>query len=216
MRFELISFPVCPYVQRSIITLRHKGVAFDLTHIDLASPPAWFDEVSPLGKVPILRVNGSDSLFESAAITEYLDEVTAPRLMPSDPIVRAKERAWIAHASTLTAILSRGMTAKAQGELDAAQQELFEGLEPVERFLDPSPYFRGRAFGLADAAYAPLFMRLELLHAWRPLPRWLELSKTRRWAQTLLELPEVRDSVGPGFTDELRAFLRKRGSLFAG
>jgi glutathione S-transferase len=38
-QIELISFDLCPFVQRSVITLLEKGVDFKLTYIDLANKP---------------------------------------------------------------------------------------------------------------------------------------------------------------------------------
>ena len=215
MRFELISFAICPYVQRSVITLRYKRIDFDLTHIDLAHPPSWFRDVSPLGKVPVLRIDGTTALFESAVINEFIDEVTEPRLMSADPVERARERAWIAHASTLLGALYRVMSATDRAGLDAAAGALFDDIDPLERFLEPAPLFRGNAFSLADAAFAPLFLRLEIMHAARPFPRWNDYPKTRAWAKALLELPAVAGSVGPSFREDLAASLRKRGSLLA-
>ena len=55
MELELISFKLCPFVQRSIIVLKHKQIPFNITYIDLADPPVWFRDISPFGKVPILR-----------------------------------------------------------------------------------------------------------------------------------------------------------------
>ncbi|MEE9481097.1 MAG: glutathione S-transferase N-terminal domain-containing protein, partial [Kiloniellales bacterium] len=56
-RFQLISFKLCPFVQRSVITLLHKGIDFETTFIELSDPPPWFAALSPLGKVPVLRVD---------------------------------------------------------------------------------------------------------------------------------------------------------------
>jgi glutathione S-transferase len=100
VRPELVSFDLCPFVQRSVIVLREKGIDFDITYIDLADPPGWFRDISPLGKVPLLRV-GEEVLFESAVIMEYLDEITPPPLQPADPLLRAKNRAWSEFASGL-------------------------------------------------------------------------------------------------------------------
>ncbi|MBC8845342.1 glutathione S-transferase N-terminal domain-containing protein, partial [Escherichia coli] len=52
----LISFTTCPYVQRAIIALKEKNVDFDVVYIDLANKPDWFLAISPLGKVPVLKV----------------------------------------------------------------------------------------------------------------------------------------------------------------
>ena len=78
--FRLISFALCPYVQRCVMTLREKEVAYDIDYIDLSDRPDWFVELSPLGKVPVLEVTRDDGskvvLFESVVINEYLDDAT--------------------------------------------------------------------------------------------------------------------------------------------
>ena len=103
MQLHLVSFKTCPYVQRSVITLKHKGVPFDITYIDLADPPAWFTAMSPLGKVPVVEVtedNGTKTvLFESAVINEFADEISEGTLLPQDPVRKARARAWIEFAS---------------------------------------------------------------------------------------------------------------------
>ena len=67
-KFQLVSHELCPYVQRAAIALAEKGVAFERADIDLAAKPDWFRAASPLGKVPLLLVDGGAVLFESAAI----------------------------------------------------------------------------------------------------------------------------------------------------
>jgi len=86
--FTLVSHDLCPYVQRAAIALAEKGVGFRRVNVDLSDKPDWFRAISPLGKVPLLRV-GNDVLFESAAIVEYLEETTPHPLHPLDPIKRA-------------------------------------------------------------------------------------------------------------------------------
>jgi glutathione S-transferase len=74
-QLELISHYLCPYVQRAVITSIEKNIPHDRTYIDLANKPEWFLTISPLGKVPLLKVAG-EILFESAVICEYLDEIS--------------------------------------------------------------------------------------------------------------------------------------------
>ncbi len=50
MNLHLMSHALCPYVQRAVIALTEKGLAFERTTIDLAAKPAWFLDLSPLGK----------------------------------------------------------------------------------------------------------------------------------------------------------------------
>ena len=95
MELELISFKLCPFVQRSIIVLKHKQIPFNITYIDLADPPVWFRDISPFGKVPVLRVNDKHTIFESAVISEFLNEITPDSLLPDEPLERAINRGWI-------------------------------------------------------------------------------------------------------------------------
>src|SRR3954469_14108316 len=74
---KLISHKLCPYVQRAVIALTEKGVAFERIDIDLANKPDWFLAISPLGKVPVLSVGtdgGEVALFESNVICEYIED----------------------------------------------------------------------------------------------------------------------------------------------
>ena len=54
-------------VQRAVISLVEKEVPFERIDIDLANKPDWFRALSPLGKTPVLRVDGR-AVFESAVI----------------------------------------------------------------------------------------------------------------------------------------------------
>ncbi|MHB8236887.1 MAG: glutathione S-transferase family protein, partial [Acidithiobacillus ferrivorans] len=195
MALELISFPLCPYVQRSIITLLHKQVGFTLTHIDLAHKPEWFLALSPMGKVPCLKIDEHTVLFESQVINEYLDETIAPALHPAAPLERAQHRAWIAFGSEILNDQLQMMIAQGEERFAASSRQLFDKLERLDKIMGDGPFFANDHFSLVDAALAPLFMRMEILHALRPLPRWESLGKLRRWTASLMELPEVAGSV---------------------
>ena len=64
MKPKLISFKLCPYVQKAVLTLLTKHIDFDIEYIDLENPPQWFSDISPLGKVPVLKV-GDQALVGS-------------------------------------------------------------------------------------------------------------------------------------------------------
>jgi glutathione S-transferase len=190
---ELISFKLCPFVQRSIIVLQEKGVEYAITYIDLKNPPDWFKQVSPLGQVPVLRI-GDAVVFESAVIMEYLDEVNPPSLHPADPLRKAHNRAWIEFSSTLFFCQFNMVMAQEQQVCDNSEQELREKLALVEAQL-VGPFFNGETFSLVDAAYAPLFMRLAFLEQWSPMGVLDKMPKMQQWAQTLLARPSVQNSV---------------------
>jgi glutathione S-transferase len=193
MKPELISFKICPFVQRSIIVLQEKNVDYDITYINLKEPPAWFKAISPLGKVPVLKV-GDEVVFESAVIMEYLDEVNPPSLHPADPLRKAHNRAWIEFASTLFMCQFNMVMAQDQEACDKAEQELRDKLTLVNAQIK-GPLFNGEEFSLIDAAYAPLFMRIALLEQWQPMGLLEGMPKMQTWSEKLLARPSVERSV---------------------
>jgi len=191
---ELISFKLCPFVQRAVIVLKEKGIDFKITYIDLKHKPEWFMKLSPLGKVPVLKV-GATVLFESAVIAEYLDEITPPSLHPAEPLAKARNRAWIEYASELLMLLYRFTSATQPGECSPLRGDLKTRLERLEGQLEAGPYFNGADFALVDAAFAPFFMRLALIEDQHPLGLLDGLPRVGRWSRALLARPAVRDSV---------------------
>jgi len=84
---ELVSFKTCPFVQRAAIVLLEKAVPFEITYIDQTKKPDWFVKISPLGKVPLLKVNDT-VLFESAVMkTSVISQEFRHRYLerPGDP-----------------------------------------------------------------------------------------------------------------------------------
>lgn len=213
MHLELISFPICPYVQRSVITLLHKKVPFDLKYIDLAKKPDWFLALSPLGKVPILRVDNESVLFESAVINEFIDETHPPRMLPEDAISRARSRGWIEFGGSAFMALFNMMVGATEESVLSAEKSLLDLLGRVERELGEGPYFSGKDFSLVDSTFAPLFMRLEIINRYRAMPSLRELPKVTRWSEALLAYDPVKKSVRSGFEEELVRFAQAKGSL---
>jgi glutathione S-transferase len=215
-KLELVSFDLCPYVQRSVIMLKHKKVEFKITYIDLANPPDWFNRASPLGKVPLLFVRPTPAsepavLFESAIINEYIDETTPPALLPRDPLEKARERAWVAVSGELFMMSYALMNAADASEKQEASLELWETLAKVEEAITGTSTFSNTGFSLADAAFAPFFMRMLMMKSLRDDAHWKTLPKTRRWADALLAMPEVRDSVIPDFKQKYAGYLQSKG-----
>ena len=87
-KLELVSFKVCPFAQRTRLVINLKKIPHQITYIDLDNKPGWFRDRVPTGKVPALFA-GEDTLFESAIINEYLDEVSPGAILPEAPLERA-------------------------------------------------------------------------------------------------------------------------------
>ena len=211
MAIELISFKTCPYVQRAVITLKHKQIDFDITYIDLDDPPDWFLELSPLKKVPVLKVDG-EVLFESAVINEYLDDITGGDLQPKDPLKRAKNRAWIEFASNMIGNLYMMKMSKDEERYLRYRGQLEDLLERVEKRLGDGPWFDGEQFSLCDTAFAPFFRQDSVFGGRLSVIDPARTPKVAAWGKRLLALPEVRDSVVDEFEDLYRQGMEKNGS----
>jgi glutathione S-transferase len=211
MSLQLISFKTCPFVQRAVITLKHKNIDFDITYIDLAEPPDWFLELSPLGKVPVLKVDG-EVLFESAVINEYLDDITGGELQPREPLARAKNRAWVEFASNMLGNLYMMKMSKDEERYNKYRDTLVSQLHRVEKRLGDGPWFNGEKFSLADTAFAPLFRQNSVADNKLSVLDSETMPRVAAWAQRLLALPEVRDSVVDEFEDLYLSAMQKNES----
>lgn len=207
--YKLISFKLCPFVQRSVITLLEKGVNYDIEYIDLASKPQWFLDISPFGKVPVLIVDQDVVLFESAVINEYLDE-TAPgrRLHPDDALRRAHNRSWIEFGSALLGDQFRVGMMKTEDEARELLAGLHDKLGRLEGQLGKGPFFNGDELSLVDSAVAPFMQRARIMSevdaSVDPLQGW---PKLRAWQEALLAHPSVQGSTVPEFRDLFLAAL---------
>ncbi len=215
MKLELISFAICPFAQRGVITLKHKSIPFEMTFIDLGDPPDWFTKLSPFGKVPLLRVDDEHTIFESAVIDEFLDEITPGQLLPDDPLTRALDRSWIEFGSACLLDLSGMMHAKDAETFDNSREQLQKKLNLLEQNLRHQPYFNGPDLSLVDFAYAPLFMRCELLGIADTFYAPQQHPHISAWGRELLALPAVQDSVVKDFNDRLRNHIRNKAPYAA-
>lgn len=209
-QYELISFSLCPYVQRSVITLNHKQIEFDVSYIDLKSPPLWFLEISPMGKVPVLKVNGR-VLFESAVINEYLDEVTGGGLLPTDALDKAQCRAWIEFASELLGNQYMSLLAKDESGFSERLETLQKHFARLQQVVK-GPYFLGEDFSLVDTAFAPFFMRHAIVEQLLGKELLTSYPKVKSWSQAMLSLDEVQDSVPKNFAKEFIDYFKNESS----
>ena len=119
-----------------MIALRAKDVEFEVTFINLREKPDWFLEISPHGKVPVLKVD-DEILFESNAIAEYLEDVILPAKHPNDPFKRARNRAWTDYVPDFSNGINIYYT-KSQDELEAKLADAPRFLQKLEDALPTS------------------------------------------------------------------------------
>jgi|SRR5262245_16115202 len=208
----LVSHHLCPYVQRAAIVLAEKGVGCERITIDLGAKPEWFKAISPLGKVPLLKVArpGYDEvvLFESAAICEYIEESQGgAALHPQHAIERAQHRAWIEFGSSILSDVYAIETTADAVLFERKRQMLAEKFARLDRVLGSGPFFAGARFSLVDAAFAPVFRYFDVFDAIADLGILRAKPRVDGWRRTLAERPSVRSAVASDYPKRLRQFL---------
>jgi glutathione S-transferase len=210
-KLTLVSHVLCPYVQRAAIALDEKGVAFERIDIDLENKPDWFKAISPLGKVPLLKV-GDAVVFESAVIVEYLEETQPHPLHPADPLRRAEHRAWMEFGSSILADIWSFYTAPDEAGLQAKARALTDKFARLEQHLGDGPYFDGTHFSLVDTVFAPVFRYFDLFEQIGDFGILGGKPKLAAWRDALAQRPSVARAVAPDFQDRLRGFIVTRNS----
>ncbi|MBL4797830.1 MAG: glutathione S-transferase family protein [Oleispira sp.] len=226
---HLIAYKLCPYVQRSVITLEEKGIDYQRTDIDLANKPDWFKALSPTGKVPLLILSEKESgkgsnkevLFESAVICEYLDETTPGSLLPNDAKQRAQARAWIEFSTTMLNQIGKLYNAKSKEEFEQVQDILAQQFKRLNLELKnkelkkPAAYFNGEKFSLVDAAFAPVFRYFEVFEQYVEITCMQGLEAVQYWRNNLAQRPSVQKAVSEDYHQALLEFVKKREGYLA-
>lgn len=220
----LISFSICPFVQRSAVLLNKKSQPFKRINIDLSNKPDWFLQLAPTAKVPVLIVKDGKgelkTVFESAIINEYLDESYGESLLSTDSLAKADQRSWIAFSDSLLFLQYRMLSAETQETYEESRDQMVKELLKLSPAAG-KPVFDGQIFSLVDAAYAPLFTRLQ----WTPDVVELLIEHAERanktetvqrllsWVAYVAALPEVKKSVADDFDEQLEGYFSELNSV---
>lgn len=211
---RLISYDLCPYVQRSIITLTEKNVQHEREYIDLRSPPNWFLERSPLKKVPLLIVDNEHAIFESAVICELVDEITSGSLHPEDPVTKAKHRSWIEFGSLTLDKIGALYNSKAEEHFYENLNDLATNFARLDKIVE-TPHFAGDTFHMVDAVYATIFRYFEVMDPYLPYDVFTECPNVQVWRNSVAQRPSVQHAVLSTYHQRLKGFLIDRDSYIS-
>ncbi|MDC7684875.1 maleylacetoacetate isomerase [Asticcacaulis sp. BYS171W] len=152
---------------RTVLALKGLTYAHVFHHLRKGeqSAPDYL-RLNPQGLIPALETDDGAVLTQSLAICEYLDEVyPAVPLLPSDPVLRAKVRAFsYAIACEIHPLQNLKILKRLKGlGFDQAQTDqwaqtvIADGFDACERLLDgqAGPYAFGEAVTLADVCLVP-------------------------------------------------------------
>ncbi len=198
MVVELYSARVCPYAQRTQLTLLEKNISYNLTEIDLQNKPDWFLNISPYQKVPVIS-NGRDRVWESSIINEYLEELfPEPSLMPKEPIKRAIARIWIDFANTkfnmafYKVLLTQDPEQQAKWKQTLIDHLLFMETEGIGKLSQGGLYWFGDDLTLVDLTFYPWFERWSVIEHYRGLAFPKQCNTLKKWSETMAQRESVK------------------------
>ncbi len=195
----LYGYPSSPNTRKVLLVLAEKAVEFAYVTVDLLkdeqkSPP--FLRRNPLGKVPVLEVDGAH-IWESTIINEYLEErFPAPALLPADPAQRARARLLEDYCDTqlapaITALfveyVQKAPAARDPQGIETARATVRRCLDYLEQTLGDGEYLVG-PYSLADAAFTPFVTLAPPFGVLLDHP----YTRTARWVDRLTARPSFR------------------------
>jgi glutathione S-transferase len=151
------------YVRAARLALEEKGVAYDLVEIDvfgLAGAPADHLARQPFGRIPAFE-HGDFHLYETAAITRYVDEAFGgPALQPQTPRLRARMAQVISILDSYayrTLVRDFYVGSLNRARVEAAIPSARVCLRALDDARGDGPWFAGSTLSLADLHAAPMF-----------------------------------------------------------
>lgn len=176
------------------MALHEKKIPFEVIEEDLKNFSDVLRALHPEAKVPVL-VQGKTVIYESAIITEYIDELpsTEKRLMLESPSDRAQIRLWTYWCNAIfKPDLDRykyGTARFRAEECEGAEGRLINHLSKMETQLSNTSYLVGNIFTLADVHVFPFVRQLSRV---QPAPSFLKnFPQVIQWRDQIQERPSV-------------------------
>ncbi|MEZ5481816.1 MAG: glutathione S-transferase family protein [Porticoccaceae bacterium] len=153
---EIYGSPVSNCYNTVLAALRFKDLMHKEFHVG-ASMDSSFLSRSPMGKIPYI-VHAGQSISETSAIVEYLDEVTpGPALFPGDALMRARQRQLMKFVELYVESPARrlfpGVFWGQENEAVAVSEVrpvMERGLDAVDILLGDNKFFHDEPFSVAD------------------------------------------------------------------
>ena len=155
---RLCGFRISNYHNKVRLALLEKGVAFEEDAECFPSQkPEWLER-SPMGKVPIVELDGGRRLAESQVICEYLEEAYPDKpLYPREPFARAKVRELVSVIELHVELQARRLYGMVffgkpvdEATKQAVEPELAKGVRALKKLARFEPYIAGATLTLAD------------------------------------------------------------------
>ncbi|WP_051326616.1 glutathione S-transferase family protein [Aliagarivorans taiwanensis] len=196
---KVVSFTICPFVQRITALLEAKGLDYEVEYINLSEKPQWFLDVSPNGQVPLLITEQGTALFESDAIAEYLEEAY-PALQPElSAEQKALNRAWSYLGTKQYLLQCSAQSSQDATTLRERSAKLASAFAKVEKVLGNHRFFNSEQLSMVDIAWLPVLHRAEIIRQRSGYEFLAGFPKVKAWQQALLATGLAEQSVAEEF-----------------
>ena len=204
---KIVSFTICPFLQRVTAALEAKKIPYEIEYIDLNNKPQWFLDVSPNGQVPIMITTNGVTLFESDAIIEYIDDEYGPLEQGVTNEQRALDRAWSYLGSKNYLTQCGTMSSKDKTTFEQRTDKFQTAFHKVEKQLSgQSKFFKSDTLSNIDIAWLPLLHRAAIVKAHSGFDFLCGLPKAQAWQQALLATGLADKSVAADFNEKFSDF----------
>ncbi|EOA38506.1 hypothetical protein CARUB_v10010286mg [Capsella rubella] len=175
-------FGDCPFSHRAVLTLEEKNLTYKMHLINLSEKPQWFLDISPQGKVPVLKIDNK-WVSDSDVIVGLLDEK-----YPDPPLKTPPEFASV--GSNIFGTF--GTFLKSKDSNDSSEHALLHELEALENHLKSheGPFIAGERVSAVDLSLAPKLYHLQV--ALGHFKSWSvpsSLPHVHNYMNTLFSLP---------------------------
>ena len=198
---KIVSFKICPFVQRVAALLEAKNLPYDIDFISLSDKPQWFLDISPHGQVPLLITDNGQALFESDAIVEYIEEAYSPLEPDISLEEKATNRAWSYLASKNYLVQCSAQRSADASTLEERCAKLNVAFSRIEKRLGANSFFGGEELGMVDIAWLPLLHRASIIERRTGFDFAADYPRLKEWQQHLLNSGLAERSVPVDFED---------------
>ncbi|SES82674.1 glutathione S-transferase family protein [Thalassotalea agarivorans] len=207
---KVVSFRICPFVQRVTALLEAKNVPYEIEYISLSDKPQWFLDISPNGQVPLLVTENGTALFESDAIAEYLDDQYAPIVADVSAEQKALDRAWTYQATKHYLVQCGTMSSKDKETFETRFEKLSKAFAKAEKYLAEAnhngPFWHGDYVSNVDMAWFVLLHRAHIVEQHSGLDFFAQFPRVKAWQQALMATQLPESTVSDDFVEKFSNF----------
>ncbi|KAK3232268.1 hypothetical protein Dsin_004149 [Dipteronia sinensis] len=144
----------CPFCHRVLLTLEEKKIPYKLHLVNLSDKPQWFLDISPEGKVPVVKFDDK-WVPDSDVIVGILEEK-----FPEPSLITPPE--FVSVGSKIFPTFVKFV--KSKDSNDGSEQALLEELKALNEHLEKigGPFIAGEKITAVDLSLAPKLYHLKI------------------------------------------------------